>query len=236
MYLRGLFGGGGYGLTKAQPENNIMRGAYYALSAALAGAQTIALCSYDEAYTIPTPHSAIISLRTLQLLMDEIGLRDTVDPLAGSYFIETITKEMEAKIEEEMGKIEKVGGIVQAVATGYVQRLVSQQAYEYEKGLQSGELKKVGLNIYTEGEPMEVELHEYTGESAEKQIEALKQLRRERNDREVTRTLKELETATRAGKNVMPCLVEACKAYATVGEMARVFRDVFGEFEEPGLF
>ncbi|MDD3846488.1 MAG: methylmalonyl-CoA mutase family protein [Syntrophorhabdaceae bacterium] len=236
MYLRGLFGGGGYGLTKAQPENNIMRGAYYALSAALAGAQTIALCSYDEAYTIPTPHSAILSLRTLQLLMDEIGLRDTVDPLAGSYFIETITKEMEAKIEEEMEKVEKVGGIVRAVATGYVQRLVSRQAYEYEKGLQSGELKKVGLNIHTEGEPMDVELHEYTGESAEKQVAALKQLRRERNDREVQRTLKELETATRAGKNVMPYLVESCKAYATVGEMARVFRDVFGEFQEPALF
>ncbi|MCK9226380.1 MAG: methylmalonyl-CoA mutase family protein [Syntrophorhabdaceae bacterium] len=236
MYLRGLFGGGGYGLTKAQPENNIMRGAYYALSAALAGAQTIALCSYDEAYTIPTPHSAIISLRTLQLLMDEIGLRDTVDPLAGSYFIETITKEMETKIEEEMAKIEKIGGIVQAVATGYVQRLVSQQAYAYEKGLQSGELKKVGLNIYTEGEPMEVELHEYTGESAEKQIAALKELRRERSDADVKRTLKELEAGTRAGKNVMPCLVECCKTYATVGEMARVFRDVFGEFQEPGLF
>ncbi len=200
MYLRGLFGGGGYGLTKAQPENNIMRGAYYALSAALAGAQTIALCSYDEAYTIPTPHSAIISLRTLQLLMDEIGLRDTVDPLAGSYFIETITKEMEAKIEEEMAKIEKIGGITQAVSTGYVQRLVSQQAYEYEKGLQSGELKKVGLNIHTEGEPMDVELHEYTGESAEKQIAALKQLRRERSDADVKRTLKELETGTTGGK------------------------------------
>ena len=236
MYLRGLFGGGGYGLTKAQPENNIMRGAYYALSAALAGAQTIALCSYDEAYTIPTPHSAIISLRTLQLLMDEIGLRDTVDPLAGSYFIETITKEMEQKIEEEMAKIDKVGGIVQAVATGYIQRLVSMQAYEYEKGLQSGELKKVGLNIHTEGEPMDVELHEYTGESAEKQIASLKQLRSERSGREVARTLGELEAAAKAGKNVMPSLVECCKAYATVGEMARVFRDVFGEFDEPSLF
>ena len=168
--------------------------------------------------------------------MDEIGLRDTVDPLAGSYFIETITKEMETKIEEEMAKIEKVGGIVQAVATGYVQRLVSQQAYEYEKGLQSGELKKVGLNIYTEGEPMDVELHEYTGESAEKQVAGLKQLRRERNDREVERTLKELESAAREGKNVMPYLVESCKAYATVGEMARVFREVYGEFQEPGLF
>ncbi len=236
MFLRGLFGGGGYGLTKSQPENNIMRGAYYALSAALGGSQTIALCSYDEAYTIPTPHSAIISLRTLQLLMDEIGLRDTVDPLAGSYFIETITKEMEGKIEEEMDKIEKAGGIVQSVATGYVQRLVAQQAYAFEKGIQSGELLKVGVNIYTEGESMDVELHEYTGESMEKQIENLNQVRRERNDREVTQTLKELETATKAGKNVMPYLVDCCKAYATVGEMTRVFREAYGEFEEPALF
>ena len=116
LFLRGLFGGGGYGLTKAQPENNIMRGAYYALVAALSGAQTTALCSFDEAYTIPTPHSALISLRTLQLLMDEMGLRDTVDPLAGSYFIETLTKEMEQKIEEEMEKIVKYGGIVKAVS------------------------------------------------------------------------------------------------------------------------
>ena len=187
MHLRGLFGGGGYGLTKAQPENNIMRGAYYALAAALSGAQTIALCSYDEAYTIPTPHSAIISLRTLQLLMDEIGLRDTVDPLAGSYFIETLTKEMEQKIEEEMARIEKVGGIVQAVESGYIQRLVAAQAYEFEKGIQSGELLKVGVNIHTEGESKDVELHEYNGESAEKQIEELNRVRRERHSREVMR-------------------------------------------------
>ena len=125
---------------------------------ALSGAQTTALCSYDEAYTIPTPHSALLSLRTTQLLMDEMGLRDTVDPLAGSYFIETLTKEMEVRIEEEMVKIEKVGGIVKAVATGYIQRLVARQAYEFEKGIQSGELLKVGVNIYKEEEPRDVEL------------------------------------------------------------------------------
>ena len=236
MYLRGLFGGGGYGLTKAQPENNIMRGAYYALSAALAGAQTTALCSYDEAYTIPTPHSAIISLRTLQLLMDEIGLRDTVDPLAGSYFIETLTKEMEGKIEEEMEKIEKAGGIVHGVATGYVQRMVARQAYEFEKGMQTGELVKVGVNIYTEGESKDVELHEYNRASATKQIRSLKQVRRERNNREVKKTLSELAVATKAGRNVMPYLVDCCKAYATVGEMTKVFREVYGEFDEPSLF
>ena len=236
MHLRGLFGGGGYGLTKAQPENNIMRGAYYALAAALSGAQTIALCSYDEAYTIPTPHSAIISLRTLQLLMDEIGLRDTVDPLAGSYFIETLTREMEQKIEEEMERIERVGGIVQAVATGYVQRLVAAQAYEFEKGIQSGELLKVGVNIYTEGESKDVELHPYNWESATMQIEGLKQVRRERHNREVVRSLNELEKATREGKNVMPFLVDCCRAYATVGEMTAIFRNIYGEFDEPSLF
>jgi methylmalonyl-CoA mutase N-terminal domain/subunit len=236
MHLRGLFGGGGYGLTKAQPENNIMRGAYYALAAALSGAQTIALCSYDEAYTIPTPHSAIISLRTLQLLMDEIGLRDTVDPLAGSYFIETLTKEMEQKIEEQMERIERVGGIVQAVATGYVQRLVAAQAYEFEKGIQSGELLKVGVNIHTEGESKDVELHEYNWESAATQIEGLKQVRRERHNREVVRSLNELEKAAREGRNVMPFLVDCCRAYATVGEMTAIFRNIYGEFDEPSLF
>ena len=97
LFLRGLFGGGGSGLTKDQPENNIMRGAFYALGAALSGAQTTALCSFDEAYTIPTPRAALLSLRTLEIIMDEVGLRDTVDPLAGSYFIETLTKQMEGK-------------------------------------------------------------------------------------------------------------------------------------------
>ncbi len=236
LFLRGLFGGGGYGLTKAQPENNIMRGAYYALVAALSGAQTTALCSYDEAFTIPTPHSALLSLRTLQLLMDEMGLRDTVDPLAGSYFIETITKEMEQKIEEEMDKIEKFGGIIKGVSEGYIQRLVARQAFEVEKGLESGELQKVGVNIYKEGESMEVELHEYNWESAEKQIESLRAVKRERSEKDVARSLKELESAARDGKNVMPSLVECCKAYASVGEMAGIFRQIFGEFNEPSLF
>ncbi len=237
LFLRGLFGGGGYGLTKVQPENNIMRGAYYALVAALSGAQTTALCSYDEAYTIPTPHSALLSLRTLQILMDEMGLRDTVDPLAGSYFIETLTKEMEQKIEEEMEKIERFGGIIKAVSEGYIQRLVARQAYEVEKGLESGELLKVGVNIYKEGgESMDVELHEYNWESAEKQIADLQRVKRERSGKDVLRTLKDLESATRDGKNVMPYLVECCRAYATVGEMAGIFREVFGEFNEPSLF
>jgi len=236
LFLRGIFGGGGSGMTKQQPENNIMRGAYYALAAALSGAQTTALCSFDEAYTIPTQRAALLSLRTFQILMDEIGLRDTVDPLGGSYFVESLTKEMEEKILEEMEKVEKMGGMVEAVASGYVQREVGRQAYEFEKKLQSGEITKVGVNKYTEGVDMEVELHEYNEAWAQLQIERLRKLKEERDTAAVSQSLKELEQAARGQKNVMPYLVACCKAYATVGEMANVFREVFGEYREPSIF
>ncbi|MDJ0816276.1 MAG: methylmalonyl-CoA mutase family protein [Desulfobacterales bacterium] len=238
LFLRGIFGGGGSGLTKEQPENNIMRGAFYALGAALSGAQTTALCSFDEAYTIPTPRAALLSLRTLEILMDEVGLRDTVDPLAGSYFIETLTKQMEEKILEEMKQIQENGGMVHAVATGFIQRKVARQAFEYEKGVQNGEFIKVGVNKYVDDaeEDTDVELHEYNEEGVEQQISSMKELRRSRDNREVTRTLKALGQGTRAGKNVMPLLVDCCKAYVTVGEMAGVFREIFGEWEEPSIF
>jgi len=236
LFLRGIFGGGGSGMTKQQPENNIMRGAYYALAAALSGAQTTALCSFDEAYTIPTERAALLSLRTFQILMDEIGLRDTVDPLAGSYFVETLTKEMEQRILEEMEKVDKVGGMVEAVSSGYVQSEVARQAYEYEKKLQKGEITKVGVNKYTEGVDMEVELHEYNDEWAQLQIKRLKELKRDRDGAAVNTSLKALENASREKQNVMPYLVECCKNYATVGEMADIFREVFGEYVEPNIF
>jgi len=238
LFLRGIFGGGGSGLTKEQPENNIMRGAFYGLAAALSGAQTTALCSFDEAYTIPTPRAALLSLRTLEIIMDEVGLRDTVDPLAGSYFIETLTKQMEEKILAEMKQIQEIGGMVHAVATGFIQRKVARQAYEYEKGVQNGEYIKVGVNKYVDEteEQTDVELHEYNEEGVEQQIAALKELRRMRDNREVARALQALAQGTRSGKNVMPLLVDCCRAYATVGEMAGVFRDIFGEWEEPSIF
>jgi methylmalonyl-CoA mutase N-terminal domain/subunit len=236
LLLRGIFGGGGYGMTKAQPENNIIRGAYYALAAALGGAQTTALCSFDEAYTIPTPRAALLSLRTFQILMEEMGMRDTVDPLAGSYFIETLTKQMEEKIVEEMKRVDEMGGMIKAVETGYVQKEVARQAYEFERGVQKAELIKVGVNKYTEGEEMEVELHEYRLGSAEEQIRRLKEVKRKRDNRTVTQLLKDLENAVRAERNVMPYLLECCKAYATLGEMTNVFKEVYGEFKEPSIF
>ena len=224
------------GLTKDQPENNIIRGAYYALAAALGGAQTTALCSFDEAYTIPTPRAALLSLRTLEILMEEVGLRDTVDPLAGSYFVETLTKQMEEKILEEMERIQKMGGMLRAVATGAIQREVTRQAYEFEKGIQNKEIIKVGVNKYTEGDHPEVELHEYNEAGAQKQIESLKLLRKKRDQQKVSRMLKKLEQTAKRKQNVMPVLVDCCKVYATVGEMTGVFREVFGQWKEPGIF
>jgi methylmalonyl-CoA mutase N-terminal domain/subunit len=126
--------------------------------------------------------------------------------------------------------------MVKAVETGYVQREVAKQAYEFEKGVQKGELIKVGLNKYTEGEEMEVELHEYRWESAEEQIQRLREVKRERDNRKVAQLLKKFEKAARDEKNVMPYLLECCKAYATLGEMTKVFKEVYGEFKEPSIF
>ena len=128
-WLRMIAGGGGGGLTKEQPENNIIRSAYYALISALSGTQTMALCSYDEAYTIPTEHSAEISLRTMQIMIHEMGICDTVDPLGGSYYVETLTDRFEKEIKKEMKKVDDWGGMINAVSTGKIQESVSKQAY-----------------------------------------------------------------------------------------------------------
>jgi methylmalonyl-CoA mutase N-terminal domain/subunit len=143
---------------------------------------------------------------------------------------------MEGKILEEMEKVEKMGGMLQAVASGFVQREVARQAYEYEKRLQQGNVIKVGVNRYTEGVDMEVELHEYNEAWAQQQIARLRELKRTRDGKAVSAALLALEKAAREKRNVMPFLVEGCKAYATAGEMANVFRDVFGEHREPSIF
>jgi len=230
-----IAGGGGFGLTIEQPENNIMRGAYYALIAALGGAQTMALCCYDEAYTIPTPKAQRISLRTMQLLIEEIGLADTVDPLGGSYYVETLTNQMEEKIVEAMGWVDANGGIVRAVAEGIIQQRVSEYAYQRQRAFEAGTLRKVGVNCYTESEEENpnVELHPYDEMGAKAQIDALRHLRSERSNDAVERALRELRADATAGKNVMPALMAAVKAYATVGEMTTAMVDVYGRFREP---
>ncbi len=237
MWLRMLAGGGGSGMTKQQPLNNIIRGAYYAMISAFSGTQTMALCTYDEAYTIPSEKASLLGLRTMQILLEEVGVRDTVDPLAGSYYLEWLTGEMEKKIEEYMQEIEDYGGMAKAVSDGYVQRKVANQAYEWELALEKGEVVKVGVNKYTmEEEEQEVELHEYRPEVAEAQKKRLEEVKRERDSRACMQKLSDLRAAARDGKNIMPYLVEAIKEYATVGEMTAVLKEVYGEFQEPSLF
>ena len=148
MWLRMIAGGGGGGLTLEQPENNIVRGAYYALIAALSGAQTMALCCYDEAYTIPSEYAQRISLRTMQMLVEEMGLAETVDPLGGSFYVETLTNQMRAEMERIIDETDAAGGIVKLVAEGTIQSRVSAQAYRMQRAIESGAFPKVGVNRY----------------------------------------------------------------------------------------
>ena len=237
MQLRMIAGGGGAGLTVEQPLNNLVRSAYYALASALSGTQTMALCSYDEAYTIPSEQAAMLSLRTMQILMTEIGACDTVDPLAGSYFVESTTDEMEQRIVALMDRLDAEGGIVKAIAEGRVQADVSRQAYEQKQRVEAGDSQKVGVNCFVDDEKgPEVEFHPYRREEAEKQIARLAKVRAERNTADVERTLEAVRAAAEGGQNVMPAVIAAVKAYATVGEICRALRQVFGTYVEPVRF
>jgi methylmalonyl-CoA mutase N-terminal domain/subunit len=238
MRLRMIAGGGGGGLTVQQPQNNIVRGAYYALASALSGTQTMALCCYDEAYTIPSEHASRLSLRTMQILMHETGLCDTVDPLGGSWFVEATTNEMERRVVAIMKELEARGGIVQAVSEGWVQAEVSRQAFRREKLIRSGALSKVGANCFEEEEEQEpeVEFHPYRDDEATRQVERLEGIRRQRDAAAVAAALEKLGAAAEAEQNVMPAILEAVEAYATVGEVCARLQEVFGAYQEPVRF
>ncbi len=238
MRLRMIAGGGGGGLTIQQPHNNIVRGAYYAMTSALSGTQTMALCSWDEAYTIPSEDAARLSLRTMQILASEIGLCDTVDPLAGSFFVESTTNEMEGLIKEHMAALEEQGGIVDAVASGWAQAEVSRQAYELEKRLRSGDFPKVGVNMHVDEDEAErdVQAHPYDRDKADEQRRRLARIKEHRDDVAVERALSIVRAAAESGDNVMPPILDAVEAYATVGEVCGALRHVFGSYQEPVRF
>ncbi len=239
MWLRMIAGGGGGGLTLEQPENNIVRGAYYALLAALSGAQTMALCCYDEAYTIPSEYAQRISLRTMQLLVEEMGLAETVDPLGGSYYVETLTNQMRSEMQRIIAETDAAGGIVKLIADGTIQSRVSAQAYRMARSIEGGAFPKVGVNRYRSDEEAAaraVELHPYDAAAAQAQVQALARVRTERDRLAVERALARVSTDARSGANLMPAIVEAVKAYATVGEITQRMVGVFGRYREPVRF
>jgi len=237
MWLRMIAGGGGGGLTFEQPELNIVRGAYYALIASLSGAQTMALCCYDEAYTIPSEYAQRISLRTMQMLIEEMGLAETVDPLGGSWYVETLTNQMRAKMEEIMADVDARGGIVKLVAEGAIQAQVSAQAYAMQRAIEAGRFPKVGVNRHrVEEEAPHVAFHPYREEDARAQIAQLDAVRARRDAGRVKKALAQVRASAQSGANVMPAIVEAVKAYASVGEITNELVGVYGRYREPLRF
>ncbi|MFO1309998.1 MAG: methylmalonyl-CoA mutase family protein [Burkholderiales bacterium] len=237
MWMRMIAGGGGGGLTYEQPELNIVRGAYYALISALSGAQTMALCCYDEAYTIPSEYAQRISLRTMQLLIEEMGLCDTVDPLGGAYYVETLTNQMRAEMERIIADVDARGGIVELVASGAIQSQVSAQAYRRQLDLEAGRFRKVGVNCYrTEADDPDVEFHPYDEAGTRSQVATLEEVRRAREAGAVARALDDVRRAAAARENAMPAIVAAVKAYATVGEITAALVSVVGRYREPVRF
>ncbi len=240
MMFRSLIGGGGSAFTVQEPENNIVRGAYLALTAALSGAQTMALPTYDEAYTIPSPKAQLIALRTMQICAEESGVTDAVDPLGGSYYVEALTQAMERRILDEVAHVEALGGIVEAIKSGTLQAEVAREAYGFEQRVLSGEVPKVGVNRHTaedaEGQSPDVELYRFDPRVAEAQVAKLARLRKERDGGVVSRALDRLRDEARGSANLMEPVLEATRAYASLGEMASALRDVFGEHKEPVRF
>jgi methylmalonyl-CoA mutase N-terminal domain/subunit len=238
--FRSLIGGGGSAFAVQEPENNIVRGAYIALAAALSGAQTMALPTYDEAYTIPSAKAQLIALRTMQICAEESGAADTVDPLGGSYYVEALTGEMEQAILAEMAAVERMGGVVEAVKSGALQAEVARQAYLFEQRLVSGEIRRVAANCYLGEGAAEadraVELYAFDETVAAAQVAKLGRVRRERDGAVVAAALRRLADEARGTANLMPAMVEAVEGYATLGEINRTLVGVFGEHKEPVKF
>jgi methylmalonyl-CoA mutase N-terminal domain/subunit len=222
---------GGSTLTAQQPMNNIVRVTLQALSAVLGGTQSLHTNGYDEALSLPTQEAATIALRTQQVIANESGVTMTVDPLGGSYFVEHLTDEVERLATEYISRIDEMGGAVKAIESGFIQREISDSAYRYQKDIDDGEKVIVGLNKYQTEEPPFDKHFKIDDSIREVQMKNLEQLRSERNNEEVKKSLSQLTDAARGESNLMPHIIHAVEQYATLGEIADVLREVFGEYE-----
>jgi methylmalonyl-CoA mutase N-terminal domain/subunit len=226
----------GVSLTVQQPLNNIARVAIQALAGVLGGTQSLHTDAYDEALALPTDSAALIALRTQQIIAEETGVANTVDPLGGSYFVEAFTRKMEEGALDYFDRIDAMGGMVDAVENGFPQREVQESAYQYQKALERGDQTIVGVNKYVmEDEPQQVPTLVIDESVRQHQLERLERTRTKRNRGEVDRTLDKLRQAAQQGDNTMPATIEAVRAYATLGEICSALRDVYGIYEEPAI-
>jgi methylmalonyl-CoA mutase N-terminal domain/subunit len=219
-------------LTAQQPDVNIVRVALQALAAVLGGTQSLHTNARDEALALPTETSALIALRTQQILAYETGVANTVDPLGGSYVVEKMTDEIEQAAEAYLEKIESMGGVVRAIEMGFIQREIQQSAYEYQRGIETGERVIVGVNRYKSGEESPVPLLRINSEIEEAQVKRVQALRARRTASRVEAALRQIERAAAESTNLMPPILEAVKCHATVGEISDSLRRVFGEHRE----
>jgi len=224
----------GSSLTAQQPEVNIVRTTIQAMAAVLGGAQSLHTNSMDEALGLPTERAARIALRTQQVIRYESGVADTADPLGGAYSIEHLTNEIERLASDYIQKIDEIGGMLRAIEKGYVQREVEHAAYDYQRRVESGEQTVVGMNRFTSDEATSVPLLRLDPELERQQIERLDRVRARRDGREVSEALGEVERAAGTDENLMPHIVRAVEAYATLGEISDRLRAVFGEYTGAG--
>ncbi|MFW9958532.1 MAG: methylmalonyl-CoA mutase [Candidatus Odinarchaeota archaeon] len=227
----------GCSLTAQQPKVNVVRTAYQALAAVLGGTQSLHTNSMDEALCLPTEEAVRIALRTQQILAHESGAANTIDPLAGSYYVETLTNDMEEEAYKYFEQVDALGGVIAAIEKGFFQREIAEASYRYQREVESGDRIIVGVNEYIlEGEEITIPVLKIDPEVERKQIERLHKTKRDRDNRKVQNALDGLRKASEGTENVMPHIVKCVKEYASIGEIFDIWRELWGEWEEPKIF
>jgi len=226
-------GSAAHSLTAQQPDNNTVRVTLQVLAASLSGIQSFHAAAMDEAHSLPTEKSAILALRTQQIIAFECGLSEVVDPLGGSYYVESLTKTMEEEILDYIERIDRMGGMLKAIESGWVQNEITREAYEAQKEIETGERAILGVNRFRTDEEVKVDLHRHDPKATERSKERLYRLKEERNTGKVDEALKELKDAAEGTENLMPFVLNSVKNDATIGEICGTLRGVFGEFAPP---
>jgi methylmalonyl-CoA mutase N-terminal domain/subunit len=226
-YTQGSF------FTAQQPLNNIARGAIQGLAAVLGGTHSLTVSSMDEALALPSRKAARVALRTQQIIAHESGVTNTVDPLGGSYYVEALTDELEEKATRLFEEVQALGGALVAIEQGFYEKQIAESAYQYQKEMESGERVIVGVNQYQVDEPVSIEVRKVPPELEQRQVEKLNKLRKERDNSKVELSLREIKEAAQEGANTVSPILEAVRAYATIGEICDVLRGVWGEWTRP---
>jgi len=226
----------GCSLTVQQPQINIARVTMQALAAVIGGTQSLHTNSMDEALALPSEKAARIALRTQQIIAEESGVTNTVDPLGGSYYIEWLTDKMEEECYQYWDRVEQLGGVIPAIEKGFYQREIAHAAYKYQKEIDENKRSIVGVNKYKMDESTDIPILKMDEKGEERQIKRLKKLRRDRNKQKYERNINRLRKAAESDDNLMPYILDCVHAYSTLGETCQVFRDVFGEYEEPLIY